>query len=174
MGFLGKIFGEAKPKTVELELSQANAFLEKELSQKRKELLDSSAKAIAELRHLLRETSASLKQLGSAQGLQRNNRLDKIVKTAKSNTLTQLGSLLEKLKPPNTSDLDAVRDYARESVLAMQQAGQFGKNIAYAGISFRDEMKPLSANMKRLAQSFASLQKLLNEIKSVFLQAPFE
>ena len=169
MGFFGKVFGGKQPKTVNVELAKAGAFLEKELAPKRVQLLDETGKRLAEIKHLLREASASLQGFGKAEAAARSNRLDKIVKTAKSNALRQLGSLLEKLSPPNTNDLAAIRAYCNESLLALQQAGQFGKNVAYAGISFKDEVKSFGASMKQLNKAFVGLRQLLNENKSVFM-----
>ena len=126
MGLLGKIFGESRPKKAVVQLEMAEQFLEQELSGKRKQLLDESAKRLAEVKHLLRETDVSLKGFREAQLSEKSGRLDKIVTTAKSNALLQLSSLLEKMQPPNTNDLDAISGYCRESIAALQQAGHFG------------------------------------------------
>ncbi len=170
MGFFGKIFGSSKPKEVGLQVGEAQTFLEKELSQKRKQVFDDSAKKIAEIKHLLRETRASLKRLESAEAKAKTNRIDKIVETAKSNAMRQISSLLEKLEPPNASDLAAIRQYCTDSLDTLRQSGTFGKNVAYAGISFKDEMKELGNNMKVLSQTFSGLQNLLDQNKAVFMQ----
>ena len=174
MGLFGKVFGGKKKQSVEVSLGEAGQFLERELSQGKKRLLDDSAKRLAEIRHLLMESEKALSELESARGTKRSGRLDRIVETAKSNALRQLSSLLEKLKAPNTQDLAAIRDYASESLAALQQSGAFGKNVAYAGISFRDEMKVLGQNMKQLSQAFLALKKLMDENSRVFLQAPLK
>jgi len=170
MGFFGKIFGEKKPANVSIEFDKAGSFLEKELSGRRKLLFEESAKKLAEIKHLIRQTKTSLKELEAAQAAGRSARIDKIVKTAKSNALRQISSLLGKMEPPNTSDLDAIQSYAKESISLLQQSGSFGKNVAYAGISFKNEMKQLGENLKQLSNAFSSLKKLLEENKAVFLQ----
>lgn len=170
MGLLEKIFGSKGPKIVEIELGNASDFLEKELSPKRKQLLDSSAKKLSEVKHLILEARSSLKEFEKAQASKKSARVDKIVKTAKSNTLLQIASLLDKLNPPNTSDLEAVRVYCIESGKALHKAGHFGKNVAYAGISFKDEMKVLGGNMRKLSAAFSSLKDLIDENKGIFLK----
>jgi len=170
MGFLGKVFGEKGPKKVVVSFSEAEYFLEKELAPKRKKLLDDSAKKISEIKHVLGQVRSSLKSFESAESQPRTGRIDRIVKTAKSNALRQLSSLAEKLEPSNTQGLEAIKKYCSESMLALKQSGHFGKNVAYAGISFRDEMKILGSHMKQLGQAFASLNRLLDEGKEVFMQ----
>jgi len=177
MGFLGKIFGKAKPKRVELEFEKADSFLEKELSGKRKSLLDKSAGKLAEIKHLLREIEASLKGLEQAKAVERGGkraRLDKIAGTAKSNVLKQLHSLVNKLSPPNTSDLFHIREYCFESLQILQQSGNFVKNVAYTGISFKDEMKLIGNHVKHLNKAFISLKELFEENKAVFLKQGFD
>jgi len=170
MGLLGKIFGSKERAFVEIGLGGASDFLEKELNPKRKQLLDDSAKKLAEVKHLIIEARSSLKEIEKAQASKKSARVDKIVKTAKSNALLQIASLLDKLEPPNTSDLEAVRTYCNESGKALHQAGHFGKNVAYAGISFKDEMKVLGNSMKKLSSAFSSLKDLLDENKGIFLK----
>jgi len=169
MGFFKKLFGEKKPEKVEVEIANALEFLEGDISPKRKLLLDESGKKIAEIKHLLLETRASLKALEKAELLAKSARLDKIVGTAKANALRQIGSLLEKLSPPNTSDLKAIKTYCADSILVLQHSGHFGKNVAYAGISFKNEMKELGLLLKSISKGFNSLQNLLDENKAVFL-----
>jgi len=128
----------------------------------------------AEIKHLLREANASLKSLGEAGPSEqapskKSNRLDKIVGTAKNNALRQVSSLLEKLTPPNTDDLLEIRKYCLESLQALSHSGQFGKNVAYAGISFKDEMKRIGKDFKQLNNAFLSLKEILNQNKPVFM-----
>jgi hypothetical protein len=173
MGVFGGIFGK-KPKKVQLRLEDSEGFLEKELSGKRKELLSGAGKKLAEIKHVLKETKSALGDLENAEAVSKTGRIDKIVSTAKGTALKQIGSLLDKLSPPNTLDIEEIRAYSNEAVFALQQAGHFGKNVAYAGISFRDEMKAVGENMKELSQEFASLQKLLKENRPVFLLQAFK
>ncbi len=174
MGFFAQIFGKREPELAEVKLEDALLFAEREIAPKRKRLLELTAKKLAEIKHLLRETSASLKRLGSAQLSGNSSRLDRIVRTSKRNALLQLSSLIEKLQPVNTSDLNAIKSYCSESILALQQAGQFGKNVAYTGISFKDEMKEVGGHLKQLSSEFVSLKKLLDDYSSVFLKTVLE
>jgi len=112
MGIFGNFFGKKKPSSVRVSLGQAQPFLEKELLGQKTRLLDLSAKKLAEIRHVLRETNASLEDFGKAELSGQNTRLKKIVETAKGNALPQLQALLEKIEPPNTSDLAAIRAIA--------------------------------------------------------------
>ena len=173
MGFFGKFFGEKKPERVSVSLENATPFLEKEISQKRQQLLKDSAGRLAEIRHLLREASSSLEKLGQAgpseAGSKKSNRLNKIVGTAKNNAFRQVSSLLEKLAPPNAESLFEIRAYCLESLQLLGHSGQFGKNVAYAGISFKDEMKRIGNDFKQLNKAFLSLKELLGQNKQVFL-----
>ena len=174
MGFfsiLRGLFGKGGPKEARIETARAAVFLEGELAPKKKQLLEEAAKRLAEIRHLLRETRASLKHLDDAELAARSGRIDRIVSTAKSNALKQLFPLLEKLGPPNTEGIGEIRRYCSESIIALQQAGTFGKNIAYAGISFKDEMKLVGESMKQISAAFIALDKAFEENKAVFSQA---
>ncbi len=173
MGVFDGIFGK-KPKRVELKLEDSVEFLEKELSGKRMALLSDSAKKLAEIKHVLKETKSALNDLEEASAVSKTGRIDKIVSTAKGNALKQLGTLLEKLFPPNAQNLEEIRSYAMESVSALRQAGHFGKNVAYAGISFKNEMKAVGENLKELSQEFDSLQSVLRENSEVFLLDAFK
>lgn len=173
MGILGKVFGGKEPAQVKVSLEEAWPFLEKEVSGKKKQLLQDSAAKIAEIRHLLREANSSLQGLGQAAKPQtaeaKRGRLDKIVGTARNNALRQVSSLLEKLQPENTENLGEIRAHCLESLQALQNFGQFGKNVAYAGISFRDEMKRLGKDVKQLNEAFLSMKGLFDEGNAVFL-----
>ena len=169
MGILGNIFGNSAPKAVQISFREAEAFLEKELAQKKEKLLNESAKKISEIRHFLREAKSALEEFEKAEHLARGGRIDRIVKTAKSNALAQTASLLEKLSPPNSEDLAEINTYCSEAILALNQAGQFGKSVAYAGISFREEIKALGTHLKQLSSEFVSLKKLLDENSEVFV-----
>jgi hypothetical protein len=176
MGFLNKVFGEKKPERVSVSLENARPFLEKEIASKKQQLLKDSANKLAEIKHLLREANSSLEGLGQAGPAEdtpskKSNRLNKIVGTAKNNALRQVSSLLEKLGPPNTEDFFEIRKYCLESIQALSHSGQFGKNVAYAGISFKNEMKRIGNDFKQLNKAFASLKALLNQNKAVFLAA---
>lgn len=170
MGFFDFLGGRSKGKlqAVSLKPEEAEPFLEKELAHKKKRALDESARRIAEIKHTLKELDASLKALEGAKAPEKSARLDRIVETSRSNSLRQLSSLLEKLKPTNSSDLGEIKRYCSESLLALQQAGHFGRNIAYAGISFKEEMKSIGTGMKQLSEQIVSLKKILDENSAVF------
>ena len=168
MGLFGNIFGKKEPEQIELELGQAREFLEKEAVARKKKLLEEAAKTLAEIRHLLRETKSMLEALGVAESSGKSGRIDRIVSTAKANALKQLFPLLKKLDPPNTENLSELRDYCLESIKAMQQAGHFGKNVAYAGISFKEEMKSIGENLKQVNSAFHKLKNSFGENGAVF------
>jgi len=167
--FLARFF-KKKALPVALKPEDAEAFLEKELAPKKKKALDESARILAEIKHSLKELSVLLRQLENAKTPEKSARLDRIVETSKGSALRQLSSLLEKLQPPNSGSLEEIRRYCLESMLALQQAGQFGKNVAYAGISFREEMKGIGGQMKQLSEQILSMKKILEENNAVFLQ----
>lgn len=170
MGFFDFFWNLFKRKAdiIVLKPENAEAFLEKELSAKKKKALDESARVLAEIKHSLKELPVLLHQLDTAKMAEKSARLDRIVETSKSSALRQLSSLLEKLQPPNSGNLEEIKRYCFESMLALQQAGQFGKNVAYAGISFKEEMKGIGAQMKQLSGQILSLKKILEENNAVF------
>ncbi len=171
MGIFGNIFGKKKPEQIELKLSQANEFLEKEATAGKKKLLEETGKILSETRHLLLETKSMLESLGVAESSGKSGRLDRIVSTAKTNALKQLFPLLKKLNPPNTENPEELRTYCLESIQAMQQAGHFGKNVAYAGISFKEEMKSIGENLKQVNTLFHKLKDLFDKNSAVFAGA---
>ncbi len=168
MGFFGNIFGKKEAEQIELELGQTREFLEKEALSRKKKLLEEAGKSLAEIRHLLRETKEMLESLGVAEQLKKSGRIDRIVSTAKSNALKQLFPLLKKLDPPNTENLVELRAFCIESIQAMQQAGHFGKNVAYAGISFKEEMKSIGENLKQVNNTFHKLKNSFDKNSAVF------
>ena len=170
MGIFGNIFGKKEPEQIELELSQAKEFLEKEASARKKTLLEEAAKIFSEIRHLLKETKSMLESLGVAESSGKSGRLDRIVSTAKTNALKQLFPLLKKLDPPNAEDPEELRAYCLESIQAMQQAGHFGKNVAYTGISFKEEMKSIGENLKQANILFHKLKDLFDKNSAVFAE----
>jgi len=168
MGIFGNIFGKKEPEQIELELGKTREFLEKEAVARKKNLFEEAAKILAEIRHLLLETKSMLESLGVAESSGKSGRLDRIVSTAKTNALKQLFSLLKKLNPPNTENPVELRTYCLESIQAMHQAGHFGKNVAYAGISFKEEMKSIGENLKQVNISFHKLKDLFDKNSVVF------
>ncbi len=170
MGIFENIFGKKEPEQIELELGKAREFLEKEASVRKKILLEETAKIFSEIRHLLKETKSMLEDLGVAESSGKSGRLDRIVSTAKTNALKQLFPLLKKLNPPNTENPEELRTYCFESIQAMHQAGHFGKNVAYAGISFKKEMKSIGENLKQVNTSFHKLKDLFDKNSAVFAE----
>ncbi len=170
MGIFGNIFGKKEPEQIELELGQTRELLEKEASARKKNLLEEAAKIFSEIRHLLKETKSMLESLGVAESSGKSGRLDRIVSTAKTNALKQLFPLLKKLNPPNTENPEELRTYCLESIQAMQQAGHFGKNVAYAGISFKEEMKNIGENLKQVNASFHKLKDFFDKNSAVFAE----
>ena len=170
MGIFGNIFGKKEPEQIELELGKAREFLEKEASVRKKNLLEETGKNLAEIRHLLIETKSLLEDLGVAESSGKSGRLDRIVSTAKTNALKQLFPFLKKLNPPNTENPAELRTYCLESIQAMQQAGHFGKNVAYAGISFKEEMKSIGENLKQVNKLFHLLKDLFDKNSAVFAE----
>ena len=168
MGIFGNIFGKKEAEQIELELGQAREFLEKEAGARKKKLLEESARIFAEIRHLLRETKSMLESLGVAESSGKSGRIDRIVSTAKTNALKQLFPLLKKLDPPNTENPAELRAYCLESIQAMYQAGHFGKNVAYVGISFKAEMKSIGENLKQVNSAFHKLKNSFDENSAVF------
>lgn len=168
MGIFGNIFGKKEPEQIELELDKVKEFLEKEASVRKKNLLEEAGKNLAEIRHLLIETKSMLEDLGVAEFSGKSGRLDRIVSTSKTNALKQLFSLLKKLDPPNTENSAELKTYCFESIQVMQQAGHFGKNVAYAGISFKEEMKSIGENLKQVNKLFYMLKDLFDKNSAVF------
>jgi hypothetical protein len=171
MGLLGKIFGPSKPKEVELSFEEVPGFVEKNLNGKHPELEAAIASVFSEIKHLLREVGTLLKEL-EAQPLDCENiKLKKIVKTSRGQAVSRIGSLIERLQPPATTDIILVKQYCGEAKkLLHSEITHGGKSIAYTGIYLKEAMKNLGKSLSELSKAFSSLEKKIEEFSQLFLE----
>ncbi len=171
MGLLGKIFGAAKPQEVELSIEEVSDFVERNLSGKRPELETAIANVFSEIKHLLREVSTLLKELENQPLKGENIKLKKIVSTSRGQAISRIGSLIERLQPPATSDFAQVKQYCGEAgKLLHSEITHGGKSIAYTGIYLKEAMKNLGKSLNELSKAFSSLERKIEEFSPLFLE----
>lgn len=171
MGLLGKFFGPAKPQEVELTIEAVPDFVEKKLSGKRPELETAIASVFSEIKHLLKEANTLLKELENQPLESENIKLKKIVSTSRSQAISRIGSLIERLQPPTSSDFAQVKQYCDDAGnLLHSEITHSGKSIAYTGIYLKDAMKNLGKSLSELGKAFSSLEKKIEEFSPLFLE----
>lgn len=178
MGFLGKIFGsgERKPEPRQkrtLTVQQLQAEVEKFSGEAEKELKQKALSKFAEIKHLLLaigQDVAVVKNTDPDSG-HGNPKLRKMAVTAKQNFLVQMRSLIEKLQPPNTADLQEIGDYCKKSSMLMQsEIMKFRKSIALTGFVMREPVKRIGSHIKELSTVLAELSKEFS-VNSAFAAA---
>ncbi len=160
MGFLSRFFSrKKKAEEIEIALDEIASLVEKESSEKIKELELDIHSRLSEIKHLLSEAKAMLSELESEKVQAKNKRLGKIVETSRATTIKKMRSLLVKLEPPLTASLEEDVNYClnAESLLK-KEISSFGKNIAYTGIVLKERIK-------NLGQVVSSIEKILSELK---------
>lgn len=153
-----------------MKLNEIDAFLQKAVSEKKKNLEPFAAKKFAEIKHLLKQTDSLLNSLEAKHVENENPKLEKIVETSKRHSLRQLSALLEKLSPPTLQDLGIVRKYCIDSSLLLaEEIPAFGKNVAYTSIVLKEDMRHIGASINELQKIFLELNNEFSKNKLVFL-----
>ncbi len=174
MGIFGKIFGkkaaeksgQQEGKPVEVGLQDLEEWIEQKTSSQRNEFDRKIMSKFAEIKGTMQEIKKQLdelseKEISTEEG---NRRLRKIVDTSKQGMLRSMQSLLERLKPPQTSDYKALSDYCNNSSALLQaEISAFGKNIAYTGILLQAEVKKIGELINALAQQFSEIRAIFGE-----------
>tara|TARA_Y100000310_G_C20699005_1_gene827937 strand:+ start:4340 stop:5623 length:1284 start_codon:yes stop_codon:yes gene_type:complete len=162
-------------KTIELQLDQVPEFVEKSVLGRRKQLDEIIAKKFSEIKFVLGQMRLSLDDLEKKPLESENVRLNKIVGTARIQTITRFSSLLSKLEPPSPNELDSVKRYCIESnEFLKKEIEQGGKSIAYTGFYLKEPVKQIGQGVKELGQQFSFLNNQISEFAAVFLQASIE
>src|SRR3989338_8716122 len=174
MGIFGKIFGKKtagkaeahEEKPVEIALLDIEKWLEEKTSPQRNGFDKKIMSKFAEIKGTVQEIRLQLdeisgKEISTEEG---NKRLRKIVDTSKQGMLMSMHTLLERLKPPQTSDYKALSDYCNNSSSLLQaEISAFGKNIAYTGILLQAEVKKIGELINALARQFTEIREIFGE-----------
>ena len=175
MGFLGKILGSKPPQGATVQFSEMDAFVQKHVANQEQELRKTAAGKFSEIKHLLGEIKNSLGELESAEIEEKNQRLARIVTTSRNQMLKQLSALSVKLAPPESNDLDTIRNYCLASAEMLErEIKSFGKNIAYTGILLKEKIKKTGGHIKELNSIFLELKSELTSKNLIFLAPEVE
>jgi len=173
MSFLSKLlsmlFGKKEPKPLRLEVSEIEEFCARNVRGRGEELERAAASRVAEIKHTLSQLRGALKELEKAEADDPNKRRGMIVETSRQNAIRQLGVLLGRLQPPQESGLAKLNEYCSSSIgLLSKEIGVSGKNIAYASVTFKSEIKQLGGLLRELNGSLESLRDSFAENSAVF------
>lgn len=169
MAFLDALFGKKKPEKIELLLEEISGFVEKNTASKKNDIEKAVASKFSEIRHVLGETEKEISVLKAGQVESSNARLKKIVGTSKQQAISKLSSLLQKIQPPNTLDIDSAKKYSVEAkTILTREIWKSGKSIAYTGISLKESIKQLGVNFKELETRLSELDSLLKNADVIF------
>ena len=164
MGFLERIFGKQEQKEFSLNLTDIEKFLENETLAQKQVLSKNTAGKFAEIKYVLRNLEVLVKNLEKKEVSGQNQRLLGIARTSKQQAVRQLSSIVQRLQPPQSTDLKSVVSYSRESIALLERESRvFGKNVAYTSIYLKDEVKEIGAMVKELID-------LLNSLKDEAMQ----
>ena len=173
MSFLSKLlamlFGKKEPKPLRIEVDGLEEFCARNVKGKGDELERVAASRISEIKHTLSQLRGALKELGKAEADDPNKRRGMIVETSRQNAIRQLGVLLDRLQPPQEGGLVRLNEYCGNSIgLLSKEIGVSGKNIAYASVTFKSEIKQFGGLLRELNGSLESLRASFAENSAVF------
>jgi peptidoglycan hydrolase CwlO-like protein len=171
MGFWSGLFRRRPHEGLRLSLDEVEGFVKERLADKRKQLDRVIAGKFTEIKFVLGQMRASLEELKREPLEGENAKLQKIVRTARRQTIERLSALIGRLQPPVPSDLDAVMEYCRSGKSILErEIEQSGKGITYTSIYLRGSVKQLGQNVQELSKHLSFLSRQIEEFKAVFLE----
>jgi len=177
MGFLDKIFGGKKEKKlVKLKLEEVNEFVGKQVGLNSTILEKEIPAKFAEIKHLIKETKQSLRELEKSEVSDKGNkRFKKAAKTAKKDASRKIESVLDRLQPPFTDNPEEIKKYADEGlVMLREKVSAASKSIVYASVALKKAMKETGRGIESLEKELESLQKIVKGNALVFGKSKVE
>ena len=172
MGFLDwfKSAPKREPGIIELRLDGVGPFLERKAEEKSNVLEKEVPAKFSEIKHLIVETEALLKDLDKTEISDAGNkRFRKAARTAKKDSIQKVNAVLHKIQPPFTSDAEGVRTYCIESLALLQEKiRSSSKSLAYTSMIVKDVMREIGKKIDSLERVFKSLVGTIKENEVLF------
>jgi hypothetical protein len=166
MGIIDRVKGLfAEPEEMPpVPLKDAKSGLEKVRAEKEAEAAEAASAKVSEVKHILRKLEETISAMEKRDIMKEgeNKHLRKIVSTAQKNTAKQMRGLIVKLRPEMSGDADKISSYAAAGTeIITKEINAFRKNITYAGVIMKDEIKNIGILLQEL-------MRLYSEISGIF------
>lgn len=173
MGFFEKLFGGKSAKEgMVFEKNQLLPYVEEYCLSDSKSLEKEVFSKLAELKHLLKSADSIVSDIHSKDfSLKDGNfRLRRVVMTSKENLFSRFRSLVLRLEPPKTFDLNSVYEFVLSSKNLVENEVMYSrKNIAYTGALLAQEVRELGKLLQEIHIVFSELQAMFSKSNYVKL-----